>query len=46
VKLHETLVYEESVATQLITVVPTGNLEPDGGSQTVVTQFPVVVGAG
>jgi hypothetical protein len=46
VKLQDTILLAESVAVQLTVVVPTLKLEPEGGSHTVVTQLPVVVGAG
>ena len=46
VKLQETVLFDESVAVQLTVVVPTRNVDPDGGLQTVFTQLPVVVGAG
>lgn len=46
VKLQETLLFAESVAVQLTVVVPTLKLEPEGGLHTVVTQLPVVLGAG
>jgi hypothetical protein len=45
-KLQETEVFAESVAVQVTVVVPNKKVEPDGGAQTVFTQFPVVVGAG
>lgn len=45
VKLQETLLFAESVPEQATVVVPTGNDEPEGGSQATVTQLPVVVGA-
>ena len=44
VKLQDTTLLAESVAVQLTVVVPRLKLEPEGGSQAVVTQFPVVVG--
>jgi hypothetical protein len=44
VKLHPTVLFAESVAVQFTVVVPTLNLEPEGGLQTVLTQFPVVDG--
>jgi hypothetical protein len=44
VKLQVTVLFDESVAVQFTVVVPTLNLEPEGGSQTVVTQLPVVAG--
>lgn len=44
VKLHDTVVLDESVAVQFTVAVPTENLEPGGGSQSVVTQFPVLIG--
>jgi len=44
VKLQVTVLCDESVAVQLTVVVPKLNLEPEGGSHTVITQLPVVVG--
>jgi hypothetical protein len=46
VKLHETEWFAESLPEQLTVVEPTGKAVPEGGSQTTVTQFPVVVGDG
>lgn len=46
VKLQLTLLFAESVAVQVTVVVPTGKEEPEGGLHTVVTQLPVVEGAG
>ena len=45
VKLHETLLFAESVAVQFTGVLPTKKTEPEGGTHTVFTQLPVVVGA-
>lgn len=38
--------FNASVAVQLTVVVPTGNKEPDAGTQVTVAHGPVVVGAG
>ena len=43
-KLHVTEVFDESVPVQATVVVPTGNDEPEGGTQATFTQFPVVDG--
>lgn len=45
-KLQETVLLAESVAVQVTVVVPTTNLDPEGGAHTVFTQLPVVVGGG
>jgi hypothetical protein len=44
VKLQEAEFCAESVVVQVTVVMPLLNLVPDGGSQMVVTQLPVVVG--
>lgn len=44
VKPQDTALFDESVALQVTAVVPTLNVEPEGGLQTVVTQLPVVAG--
>ena len=44
-KLHVTMVFPEvSVAAQVTVVVPTGNADPDTGSQLTKPQLPIWVG--
>jgi hypothetical protein len=47
VKLQEAVLPEASVAVQVTVVIPTGNADPDAGTQAVVTpgQLSVAVGA-
>jgi hypothetical protein len=44
VKLQDTMLFAESVPLHVTEVVPALNLDPEGGSQTVLTQLPVVTG--
>lgn len=48
VKLHVAVFPVASVLVQVVVVVPTGNTDPEGGMQAVVTpaQLSEVVGAG
>jgi hypothetical protein len=45
-KLQDTELFAESVAVHVTVVTPAMNLEPEAGSQTVITQLPVVAGVG
>jgi len=45
-KVQDCVLLNASVAVHVTAVVPTENTEPEGGVHEVVTQLPVVVGAG